>query len=180
MPPPPLTSDRPTALDASRAVKKILCEFFAQWFNGTAKALGEEASRPWPSIPAARIVFDQSPQPAGGALVLRIVLLETGQRSGPTPGMAAQGRLKHVRYQAQVWISADTVAGPNDAAEQIATTAGLVRALGENGDSQAQLQERSVRVLAAVDVGAVEQEGQPLHLVNLTLETHYEVLFQQG
>ncbi len=178
--PTPLTSPRPTSLDAERAVKTLLAEWLAQWFDGTAKALGEEAAVPWPALPADRIVFDAGPQPDGGALSVRLLLVEQRNRAGKRGGMAGQtgGDLHFADYLCHCWVTADTATGPASAGETVATAANLLRALAENGDSRAQLELCGLKVTGVRNVGALQQEaGGPLHLVSLQLQAIYRSKF---
>jgi hypothetical protein len=181
--PTELTSHAPTALDAERAVKALLHEWLAQWFDGTTKALGAEAACAWPSVPGARIVFDVGPRPDGEAPHLRLLLLEQKNERGARPGLAGQtgGDLRFATYLCHLWVSSSETAAPGQAEESVATIANLVRALAENRDAVGQLGVRSVRVLSVRNVGAVAEEGAgATHLVSLTVQATYRVHFTES
>lgn len=178
--PTDLTSPAPTSLDAERAVKALLAEWLTQWFDGTTKALGQEAAVAWPILPADRLVFDQGDQPAGGALSVRILLVEQRHAVGKRGGMHGQtgGDLHFATYLTHFWLTSEQADAPQAAEETVAVAANLLRALLQNGDSVAQLGLKQVRVLDVRNVGAVGQEqGGPLHLVSATLQASYRARF---
>lgn len=181
--PTPLTSPAPTALEAERAVKALLHEWLTQWFDGTTKALGLETACAWPAIPGTRIVFDQVERPDGDAPWLHLVLIETGNQSGVTGGMAGQtqGDLRFAHYLLQVWVNSAETTAPGRAEESVATIANLLRALAQNAVSLGQLGEKRVRVAAVRNAGAVPTEGAgKTHLVSLTLKVTYPVKFSES
>lgn len=178
--PTPLNSPAPTALDAERAVKTLLHEWWSQHLDGGARALGLEASRVWPSVPGTRIVFDQTDRPEGDAPWLHVILTVLNSTRGVTGGMAGQtqGELAFTNYLAQVWVNSSEIGAPGQAEESVATLANLIRALAENAESLGQLGEKSVRILTVRNAGAVPVEGAgKTHLVSLTLRATYPVKF---
>lgn len=181
--PAPLTSPAPTALDAERAVKTLLHEWFAQWFDGTTKALGLETACAWPAIPGTRIIFDQAERPDGDAPWLHLVLTEIAQGGGVTGGMAGQtqGELRFPTYLVQCWVNSSETTAPGKADESVATLANQIRALAQNRESLGQLGEKRVRVVTVRNAGAVPTEGAgKTHLVSLTLKATYPVKYSES
>ena len=179
---PELTNPAPTSLNVASAVKILLCEFLALHFDGTTKALGEESAVAWPALPADRIVFDQGPNPPGGDLFCRVLLIEKHSAVGKNPGLAGStgGNLHQDRFLALFHLHAAGTAGPAASAEQVSVAAGRLKGLLGNGDAQSQLANKRVHVVqgSVRDGGAVEvEEAGRVHLITAQFTTTYRARF---